>query len=125
MLNQLTQDVHKTSLDKGFYANYFVLRKLINNSRAISDAQWLDLFNYLTNNEVCTKMLLIVTELSEIVEAIRSGARYSDEHVQEEFADVLIRFLDLCAFLDIDLDTAVTEKRNINNDRPYKHNKAF
>lgn len=119
MLNELAKQLHENSLAKGFYEDFFELLDVV----AMSNGR--DLRNHVVVQEVNTKMLLIISELSEIVEAIRAGATYSDVHVQEEFADVGVRFLDLCAFLDIDIDNAIERKAGINNDRPYKHNKAF
>lgn len=38
-----------------------------------------------------------------------------------ELADVIIRVLDLCGGLNIDIEKAVLEKMKYNEDRPYRH----
>jgi NTP pyrophosphatase (non-canonical NTP hydrolase) len=119
MFNDIARELNDSARYKGFYDDFE------DTYAVIEDGNDKALLKYVINQEVNTKLLLVITELSEIVEAIRAGSGYRDLHVQEEFADVFIRLLDLCGFLGIDLDTAIAEKRNINNDRPYKHNKAF
>ena len=81
---------------------------------------------------------LMHSELSEVLEVIRSGnplmsnlnPRMS-EHVPsitalaEEFADLFIRMGDFCAGFDIDLGEAVILKMQFNATRPHKHGKEF
>lgn len=77
------------------------------------------------NNLYCTKILLIHTELSEIVEALRDPKTCSKEEVSEEFADVVIRVVDLCEQMGINLEVALARKVEKNRERPYKHGKVF
>lgn len=96
------------------------------------------------------KLMLIVTELSEAMEAYRKlsdedlcvlanrrmtrmsgirGGSLSDAseaaifNFEEELADAAIRLLDLTASLDIDIEEAISEKMQINEGRPLRHGK--
>ena len=123
-LNQLASNIRKANLQKGF---------------DLSDVQ------------TGTQLMLVVSELSEALEAVRNG-RYCNEksvqslkdfdgdidiHFQHEFerkvkdtfedelADALIRILDICAFYDIDIDSHVSLKLQYNATREHKHGKKF
>jgi NTP pyrophosphatase (non-canonical NTP hydrolase) len=70
--------------------------------------------------QMLTKLMLVVTELSEAGEA----ARKSDmENFTEELADTIIRLLDITGTCGIDIDKAVADKMLINEGRPYRHGK--
>jgi NTP pyrophosphatase (non-canonical NTP hydrolase) len=97
----LQRNVHQNSKNKGFW----------------SEGE---------NSSVPVKLALIHSEVSEALEAYRVGNPASQkipDHSQigEEMADVLIRCLDLCEYLGIDLARAVLDKANYNENRPYKH----
>lgn len=68
------------------------------------------------------KLLLVVTEIAEAVEALRKGDK--EEH-DEEIIDVLIRLLDYAAWQEIDIDVGLVKKMAKNETRPFKHNKKF
>ena len=91
-------------------------------------------------------LMLVVTELSEALEAHRSGklCAYSDKvayaesddavqafkhHIKDSFedeiADAVIRLLDMCGGLRIDIDFHVTSKLMYNSSRPFKHGKKY
>lgn len=76
------------------------------------------------------KLMLIVTELAEVLEALRHG-NPPDEKVPEfsseavEIADAVIRILDYCAAYNIDLVGAILAKHAYNVTRPFKHGKKF
>jgi NTP pyrophosphatase (non-canonical NTP hydrolase) len=77
-------------------------------------------------------LALIHSEVSEILEAVRSGGFEEPSEkvpeiteVAEECADVVIRILDFCYAKDIDLGRAIFEKHKYNTTRPYRHGKAF
>lgn len=74
-------------------------------------------------------VMLIVTELSEAVEADRAGVK-SDKIPQfdgreEELADALVRLLHTAAKYNIRLGPAFVEKMGYNLTRPYKHGKKY
>lgn len=62
------------------------------------------------------------TELSERLEAVRSG---DEENEAEEAADALVRLLHYCGKFGIDLGEAFFAKMLKNYGRPYKHGKGF
>ena len=65
-------------------------------------------------------LMLIVTELAEAMEAHRVR---DDDNFREEIADAMIRLLDLCGGLGIDIEAEIEKKSNKNKKRPYKHGK--
>lgn len=73
-------------------------------------------------NAIATRLMLIVSEVSEALEGLRKGNMYN---FREELADVAIRLADLAGGLDIDLEKEIINKMDSNKDRPYKHGKAF
>lgn len=121
-LNALSNKIHKWAIEKGFY------EKEIN---------------------VPEKLMLIVSELGEALEAHRINKRahlsvYDKRNIEDndinydsvfcnlikdtledELADAIIRILDLCDALSIDIDFHVAAKHHYNLNRPYKHNKEY
>jgi len=99
------------------------------------------------NNDFVRTLMLIVSELSEAMEADRKGKwrngrvvyygenpqditnKVYDEQikgtVEEEIADAIIRLLDLASIWNIDLDWHVTAKMAYNEKREYKHGKKY
>jgi NTP pyrophosphatase (non-canonical NTP hydrolase) len=96
--------------------------------------------------------MLVVSELSEAVEADRNGKRCAPERLarvqkshdmaaqqlfkvafeadvkdtmEDEIADTIIRLLDLCGYLGIDIDGHVRAKLAYNATREAKHGKAY
>lgn len=73
---------------------------------------------------------LMHSELSEALEAHRHGNPPSDKipefsGVEEEFADEIIRILDIAAGFDLNVIGAIFAKIRFNQSRPYKHGKAY
>lgn len=75
---------------------------------------------------------LFHSELSEVLEGLRSGNPTSEkigEHgfsqVEEEFADLFIRVMDTCAARGWRLGEAIVAKMAYNEKRPYKHGRKF
>jgi NTP pyrophosphatase (non-canonical NTP hydrolase) len=68
------------------------------------------------------KLMLIVSELAECMEADRTGDL---DGVREELADVFIRLCDLCGAMNLDIEAEVIKKGLKNESRPYRHNKRY
>jgi len=66
-----------------------------------------------------TKLMLVVSEVSEAMEAHRNGRVYGT--IEEEIADAIIRLADIAAMLDMDLDWWVMHKMDYNKSRAMNH----
>ncbi|MBS7610818.1 hypothetical protein KEJ27_01190 [Candidatus Bathyarchaeota archaeon] len=73
---------------------------------------------HVTWDNVPIYLMLVVTELSEAMEAWRDD---DPEAFKEEIADTLIRIFHMCGDLKIDISNAVNVKMSVNRARPYKH----
>ena len=84
------------------------------------------------------KLALIHSEVSEALEALRDGRILGDQEwdpacfklkvkdtFEDEIADVIIRCLDLCGYLGVDIQRHVKTKLEYNSKRPHKHGKKF
>ena len=91
--NELSEICHAIAVEKGFW----------DEERNIGEA-----------------LMLIVTELSEAMEAYR---KQDYTNFREEMADTFIRLFDLCGGLGIDIEGEIDKKSKKNKGRPYKHGK--
>ena len=127
MLNELSNMAHEAAVEKGFYERKRDLPELA---------------------------MLVITELSEAIEAERNGKKVDpirqkwaceynidkeewDETtfksyevdmrgtIEEEIADAIIRLLDLCGYYGINIDAWVETKMKYNSMRPKKHGKVY
>jgi len=69
-------------------------------------------------HQIPAVLMLIVTEVSEAMEAFRKNDK---ENFEEEMADIVIRVVGLAHGLGIDLGDAVHTKMIINKVRKYQH----
>lgn len=125
-LNLLAKTIHENAVDKGFYDK---------------------------KKEVGTLLMLIVSELGEAMEADRKGRHATGLQVntylclartehdkdkldnsfkssvkdtfEDEIADALIRILDMCAYMNIDIESHVIAKMDYNKRRQRLHGKQY
>jgi NTP pyrophosphatase (non-canonical NTP hydrolase) len=102
-LNKMAEKIHETACEKGFW-----------------DAA--DSGDFNIEFVYGTKLALIHSEVSEVLEAMRADQWHL---VPEELSDIIIRVLDLAAGLGYDLQDVIEGKMKKNADRPFLHNKAF
>jgi len=98
-IGKLQEEVHRIAIEHGWW----------DKERSIGEA-----------------LMLIVTELSEAMEAYRIGNPESDKipgfsRLEEELADVIIRVLDLAGGIGLDIEGAISAKMGYNETRPYRH----
>ena len=80
-------------------------------------------------------LMLVVTELAEACEALRTNRTqklYNESVIlwhkdtfEDEIADAFIRLADLCEAKDIDIEWQIKKKLEYNATRPQKHGKKF
>lgn len=83
------------------------------------------------NQNIPTKLMLIVSEIGEAMEEFRDGnvhlidleANNKPIGFTSELADAVIRIMDLAEWLGLPLETMMEEKHEYNKTRPYKHGK--
>ncbi len=115
--------VHETAVEKGFWPEKYY--QVLKSENPIHSSACLAV----TEEAICTKLALIHSEVTEILEAIRKNK--GKEAVMEEMADVHIRLLDLYAGLrntgqvDGSLDEVVQSKMRKNSNRPRLHGNKF
>lgn len=103
ILDDLSSELHETAVSKGFWGPPEQMDKYM------------------------AKLMLVTSELAEILEALRKGK--GPEKVAEEFADAQIRLMDLWRALkndgvipkEIMLDAALLGKAAVNIGRPALH----
>lgn len=121
MINELSEEIHKNNIDKGFYEE---------------------------EKNIGEMLALVHSEVSEALEADRKDRFspkfikdindseddnvFSDEfklHVkdtfEDELADVMIRIMDLAKHKDVDLEQHIKAKMRFNSLREYKHGKKY
>ncbi len=79
----------------------------------------------LRDNVVGTKLMLIVSEASEAMEALRDGGVTNPGNFMEELADIEIRVKDLANMMGGGLGAEEMKKVEKNLGRPYKHGREF
>ncbi|NBX27410.1 MAG: hypothetical protein EBR55_04045 [Chitinophagia bacterium] len=105
MFDELAEQLHKVAVEKGFW------------NQDIDD-----IF-------VTKQLMMIVSEAVEVMEAVRKDK--GEEEIAKEFADIIIRTLDLYAgmveagYTKVSLDYAFEEKTKFNLTRPEKHGVRF
>lgn len=114
--NQLADTIHAEVRVNGFYDAYDQLFSTLDEPE---EREQLKLMS------VGQKLALVTSEVGELVEAFRkpriSKKLLTHTEAEEEMADVVIRLLDLAAFLGMDIEGAMQAKLAYNRTRTYMH----
>jgi len=148
-IKDLVKTSNKNSEEKGFWSHYDSVLDKISKSENFTD----DELDAVKGAFINQKMMLIVSEISEMMEALRKTKRcecnvelleeilqqFEDQpqlfsmrfihHVkdtfEDELADVMIRLGDLIGKLDIDIEKHIDMKQKYNSLREKMHGKKF
>lgn len=124
-IKSLVKEAHQNAVEHGFWDDVEISVNrygVVDILKAATCREVLKNCRQELSNEICTRLMLIVGEVSEAMEGLRKGDNYN---FKEELADIIIRTCDLCGGLDIDLEAEIKKKMEINKSRPYKHGKKF
>ena len=134
MVLQTIDGIQSTILEPTLTRKYY-LKEI--NDLAARITIWREKKGFVTeSHNIAEKLMLIVTELSEALEEIRNPRSWQrgnyiylkagkPEGFPMELMDALIRLLDLCAALRIDIASGLDIKMDFNEGRPYMHDKNF
>lgn len=96
------------------------MNELMKRIRVINDKNgWIFLENAWDDKFfIPTKLMLVVTEISEAIEGFRKHDR---ENFNEEIADTFIRLLDLCSGMGININKEIDKKLDVLEQRTFRH----
>lgn len=143
-LNKLSKQVYEANKKKGFYQQYEDIKGVVSGVNQ-------SLVPFVEQMFFAQRLALITSETSETLEGNRKGKKFTatnsdyknfilnlDERSfaqnfemqvkdtqEDEIADQFIRLLDLCGYLDIDIDFHIKAKLKYNSTRPFKHGKKY
>lgn len=131
-LNELSKSIHANNEIKGFWdggveaKNIGEVLMLI--VTEVAEACEADRKNHHAQNMQLSPIL----ETGEMEHVISSKNRFKDDFefavknsFEDELADIIIRVLDVCGAMNIDIDYHIEQKLKYNSLRPYKHEKAY
>jgi NTP pyrophosphatase (non-canonical NTP hydrolase) len=142
-LNELRDKIHENAVKHGFYDDEASAKQVVTAGGAESTVK------ALKHAFFAQKIALIHSELSEALEADREDKyptkegmsiivnpvkieewklffeRHIKNTVPDEFADVIIRILDKCGDLNIDIEKHIELKMKYNELREHKHGKNY
>lgn len=124
MINRLSKEIHSNNQAKGFYDDKKNIGEMLclihsevsealesdrkGNYAAMTDTLWQDM--YRDNDDDYFK---------------HAFKEYCKDTFEDELADVMIRVMDLAAFMGVDLEKHIKAKMEYNALRPYKHGKKY
>lgn len=118
-INDLAFEINQNAKNKGFYEDYEYTLNLIKDDQKATDL--------VKNLWLSTRLMLIVSELGEALEAVRDN-NFSQEPksggFHEELADASIRIFDLVESLNGNHEQTIVNKMEYNANRPHKHGRV-
>ena len=147
-ITDLVEKAHKNAKDKGFYEKTESLIEALRGTLDPIDKEDNKIYDELMHSIISTRLMLIVSELGEALEALRNNRqcpqydidvilniednnefkRLYDDYIkgtfEEEIADVPIRLADMSKYMNIDLEKHIQAKMRYNSMRPKLHGKV-
>lgn len=133
-LNELSTKIHNVNKEKGFYDELreigtFLMLVVSELSKALEADR--------KNNS--NKLEIFLDDLKYAKLSIEDFSLQNDncnwiknkfettikDSFEDEIADAMIRLLDLCGYLNIDIEKHISLKLKYNETRPYKHDKRY
>ena len=128
-MNQLRDEAYQNAVEHGFHDSDTEISRTSEGFHAL----------------LAQRLALIHSEISEVLEADRKGREseiyafyhdkkkdfidrfnsYIKDTIEDELADAIIRILDLCGWLKIDIGSHVELKMQYNKERVKKHGKNY
>ena len=124
-IQDLVKEAHENAKKHGFWEDVEMLVHEYDEIDILEAAmckEWIDGCKSDLSNAICTRLMLIVGEVAEAMEGLRKNDR---ANFQEELADIMIRVFDLAGGLEVDLESEIKKKMEMNKSRFYKHGKSF
>lgn len=78
-------------------------------------------------DDMLGKLFLVTSEVAEAGEAVRGYEKDPAAmlaNFKEELADTIIRIMDICGTMGIDIDQVIKDKMRVNQARPIRHGKS-
>lgn len=115
MLNELAEKIHKIAIDHGWWDD----ERNFGESLALIHSEVSEVLEDWRRHKPMNKILW-TTETYQVHDK-EMKIRNKPDGIPIEFADIIIRVLDLCAAYGIDIDTAIDEKMAYNRTREHRH----
>lgn len=123
MLTKIAKEINEDVRKKGFWNSMHKAIAIAEEDSGTSTKDIKDAF-------IAQKLALVHTEVSEAVEALRKNeyeangyGLYEKDSFADELADSIIRILDLCGELNIDIQKQIEWKLEKNRQREFMHGK--
>lgn len=117
-ISELSKTSHENAKEKGFWDT----EKNIIDKLALKQPLEFEEIKAIMQAFKCQRLLLVVSELGEAVEALR---KENDENFYEELADTEIRLGDFYGGYNINITEAIMKKQKKNKERQKLHGKKF
>ena len=127
-LNQLRDEIHANAKEKGFCDNPrevgTMLMLIVSELAEALEADRIGDFCDFSKYEKCKKEMDVGLRTSEDIEKY-AFEKYIKNTFEDELADVIIRTLSICGYLDIDIERSVLAKMKYNKTREKMHSKRY
>lgn len=114
-INEVAYEAHKNAIQHGFYDDYMELANELKSSESAVAMKAAE------RDFILAQLAKICSEVGECVEVVQKKVDY--DGLAEELSDIVIRTMDLAAFIGYDIGTHIALKMKKNESRPYKHGK--